>query len=62
MYSMKPTRSYYEGADEYGDPIMTANEVVVEEGAETWTGLYNADGEEIHRVPEKVRLGFHGVG
>ena len=56
-YRTKPV-SHYEGFDDYGDSILTANEVIENDPAPTFTGLYNADGDEIHRVRESVAFGF----
>lgn len=58
MYRIRP-RNHFEGWDDDGDPIHTANEVIEIEPEETWTGLYDANGDEIHNIPDKVKLGFH---
>lgn len=58
MYRIRP-RKHYEGYDEYGDPCITANEVIELEPEETWTGLLDQFGDEIHKEPERVKLGFH---
>lgn len=39
------------------DPVIV-RDVIVEEGGPVATGLYNADGEQLFRVPERVKIGF----
>jgi hypothetical protein len=41
------------------DLSATASNVIVEDEMPIDSGLLNADGERLYRVPEKVPLGFH---
>jgi hypothetical protein len=36
--------------------------VTVEDKAPEYTGLHDAEGRPLYRVPETVRVGFHGCG
>lgn len=51
--SPDPEDAFYPMNAQSGATSMTVHE----DELETWTGLYNAQGEEIHRT-ERVALGF----
>ncbi len=40
------------------DPGSTSGEVFEDDPEDTFTGLFWADGAEIHKEPDRVRLGF----
>lgn len=49
-------RAYYEGEDDYGDPIQTANEVIEDDDDPIDTGLVDHNGYSIYRDRERVEF------
>lgn len=58
-YFTKPRSAYCEDEDDYVEfgPLQPAF-TVHEDELETWTGLLDASGQEIHRS-ERIRMGFN---
>jgi hypothetical protein len=42
----------------YEDASATASEVILDEGGPVFSGLLDANGEKLYRVPERVPIGF----
>lgn len=51
-------RSVFVAYDEYGEASMTADECIEEDKDPEWTGLYDANGDELYRVRERIKFGF----
>ena len=55
---MKKIYSTYVDYDSDGQPIMTANEIIIEEDAPKHTGLYNHMGQPLYKKSIKQPVGF----
>lgn len=51
----RPVRSFDDDEQWFPDRLITSLEV--DDVVITWTGLYDENGDEIYRVPD--RIGFH---
>jgi len=52
-------RSAFIGYTDEGHVSITADEVIIQDDDPEPTGLLDADGNELYRVRERIKFGFH---